>query len=368
MANSQTDSPKPKARRPLKIIQIAPLWFPVPPDRYGGTERVVASLCNSLVAKGHKVTLFASPGSQTKADLVSIYDKPLIEAGISWRNYLCNLNNLGKAYRLAKEGKYDIIHSHLDILGIFFDSLTGIPTVHTMHNPLYEAQDKGKTKRFGRFNIFKSYASSLNMVFISQAARSKASLKFLKEEVIYNAVETEKFPFYPNQEDHFIWIARISHSKGIENAIEAARQAGVKLMFAGRIDPDSQKYFDTEIKPKLNSKIKYVGELSQKELPDFYGHAKALLYPIEWEEPFGLVVAEAMSCGTPVIAFKKGSMPELVEDGKTGFVVKTMRGLLAAMRKVDKLDRGYIFKRAQERWNIKRMVESYENFYYRICE
>jgi glycosyltransferase involved in cell wall biosynthesis len=237
-----------------------------------------------------------------------------------------------------------------------------------MHNPLYQAQDKAENKKFGRYKLFASHASYLNMVFISRASKEKASLKFLREAVIYNSVETEKFSFYPNSEDHFIWIARISRSKGIENAIEAASKAGVKLLLAGRIDSESRKYFDSEIKPKLNNKIKYVGELSQKELPDFYGKAKALLYPIEWEEPFGLVVAEAMSCGTPVIALNKGSMSELIENGKTGFVAKSMKGVLSAMNKIDTLDRSYIFKRAQERWNIPRMVEDYENFYYRVCE
>jgi glycosyltransferase involved in cell wall biosynthesis len=366
MTNSQVPSSKSKKRKPFKIVQVAPLWFPVPPDKYGGTERVVASLCDGLVDRGHQVTLFAPPGSKTKANLVSVYDKPLIEAGIPWKNYMCNLNNLAAAYRWAKKHKYDIVHSHLDILGIFFDDLTEIPTVHTMHNPLYEAQDKSKTKRFGRFQLFTDYASHLNMVFISQASKEKAGIKFLKDAVIHNGVETKKFSFYPNPEGHFIWIARISRSKGIENAIKAVNQAGAKLLLAGRIDPDSQKYFDSKIKPKLNSRIKYVGELSQKELPDFYGGAKALLYPIDWEEPFGLVVAEAMSCGTPVITLNKGSMPELVEDGKTGFVVKTMKSFLSAMKKIDRLNRSYIFKRAQERWGVSRMVKDYENFYYRI--
>jgi len=155
--------------------------------------------------------------------------------------------------------------------------------------------------------------------------------------------------------------------KGVENAIAAAEKLGVKLLLAGRIDPTQQDYFDDIIKPRLNEKIQYVGELTENQLSDFYGPAKALLYPIEWEEPFGLVVTEAMACGTPVIAYRRGSMPELIEDGKTGFVIDSNIDLLVeAMEKVGQIDRTLVRKRAEEKFSKEIMVENYEKAYYEL--
>jgi len=347
-------------------MQVAPLWFTVPPKKYGGTERIVSYLCDGLVKRGHKVTLFASPGSKTSAKLVSIYSKPLISAGLSWKSKIPTLNNLSQAYEMAIKENFDLIHVHTDVWSLFFNNLTKIPTVHTMHNPLYSTQEKGKLKKYERYALFKDYSSKTNIVFISKASERNARLKAKRSVVIHNSIDTDNFPFSPTPKDHFIWIARISQNKGIENAIEAAEITGAKLLLAGRLDPDQINYFEEKIKPRLSNKICYLGELKRQDLPKFYGSAKALLYPIEWEEPFGLVVVEAMASGTPVIAYKRGSMLELIENGKTGFIVENMREFTEAMKKIDTLDRRYIYERSRAQWSVDRMVDDYENFYYKI--
>jgi glycosyltransferase involved in cell wall biosynthesis len=169
--------------------------------------------------------------------------------------------------------------------------------------------------------------------------------------------------------NHFIWIARMNKHKGVENAIEAAEKLGVRLLLAGRIDPTQEEYFEKIIKPHLNDKIQYAGELKDKELPNFYASARALLYPIEWEEPFGLVVAEAQACGTPVISYRRGSMEELIRDGKTGFVVDSnIELLMEAMKKIGSIDRAAVRKHIEKKFSKEWMADNYEKAYFELCK
>jgi glycosyltransferase involved in cell wall biosynthesis len=355
-----------KMKKKLRIAQVAPLWFQVPPKKYGGIERVVAFLTDELVKRGHEVTLFAAPGSKTRGLLTSVYPRPLIEAGISWADPFWNLENLATAYRNGKLEKFDIIHSHLDVWTLFFQDLVDVPTVLTMHNALYEAKfDKDEDTRI---RIFQKGRKSTNAVFISGAMRTTSSVKFPKSTVIYNGIDTENFKFNPRGGDHFVWASRIDKYKGIENAIAAAEKTGVKLLLAGRLDSTQKNYFKKEIKPRLSRKIQYVGELTGVELAKFFGSAKAFVYPIEWEEPFGLVVAEAMSCGTPVIAYERGSMPELIRHGKTGFLARTLTGVTDAMKKVDLIDRAYVRNHAVENFRKELMADRYEDLYYKLLK
>ncbi|MEW5908034.1 MAG: glycosyltransferase family 4 protein [Patescibacteria group bacterium] len=352
-------------RKKLRIAQIAPLWITIPPLKYGGIERIVAMLCNGLTDKGHEVTLFASPGSKTKARLISIFDKPLLDANIPWSNPIWNLRNLSKAFEMANNGEFDIIHSHLDLWTLFFHNLTKTPVLQTMHNPLYRTN--ADAAKDDRLRLFTEEAQKINLVFISQSAKNQAMVKFPedKAQIIYNGIDLDHFRFNSRGGGHFVWIARMNKHKGVENAIAAAEKLGVKLLLAGRIDPTQTEYFETYIKPHLNDKIKYVGELTENQLSDFYGSAKALLYPIEWEEPFGLVVAEAMACGTPVIAYRRGSMPELIEDAKTGFVVDSDIDLLTeAMKKVNQIDRKAVRQRVEKKFSKERMIDDYEKLYF----
>lgn len=351
----------------LRIAQIAPLWITVPPLKYGGIERIVAMLCDGLVDKGHEVTLFASPGSKTKAKLVTVFDKPLLEANIPWSNPVWNLRNLSKAFEMANNNEFDIVHSHLDLWTLFFHNLTKTPVLQTMHNPLY--RDNADATKDDRLRLFTEEAGKIHMVFISQSALNQAMVKFPPQrvQVIYNGSDLNHFQFNPQGGDHFVWIARMNKHKGVENAIAACEKIGAKLLLAGRIDPTQKEYFNNYIKSHLNEQIQYVGELTENQLSDFYGPAKALLYPIEWEEPFGLVVSESMACGTPVIAYRRGSMPELIEDGKTGFVVDSSIDLLTeAMRKIDQIDRKLVRKRVEEKFSKETMVANYEEAYYKL--
>lgn len=355
--------------RKFRIAQIAPLWMTIPPEKYGGIERIVAMLCDGLIERGHEVTLFAAPGSRTKAKLISVYPKPLIEAGISWSNPVWNLQNLSRAFEMAQGGNFDVLHCHLDLWSLFFQNLTKTPVLHTMHNPMY--RDNADAAKDDRLQLFSEEAHRTNIVFISESARDQAMVDFPKNKsrIIYNGIDVRKFVFNPRPADYFVWIARMNKHKGVENAIAAAEKLGAKLLLAGRIDPTQQEYFDKKIRPHLSDKIQYVGELSEQQLSDFYGPAKAMLYPIEWEEPFGLVVAEAMACGTPVIAYRRGSMQELIDDGKTGFVVEeNIEALVAAIRKINSINRADVRKSAEQKFSKERMADEYEKTYYELCE
>jgi glycosyltransferase involved in cell wall biosynthesis len=340
----------------MKIAQIAPLWFSIPPEKYGGIERIISYLTEGLVEKGHQVTLFASADSKTKAKLVSVAKKGLISQGVPWHDWWWNNFNFAFAFERAKE--FDIIHSHWNILGANFQKLVKTPVLHTFHN-IPKASDH-------RWKIFDYYKNDINAVFVSESERKNSPVQFKKSWVIYNAVDLSQFKFNPRAGDHFIWIARVSKVKGIENAILAAEKTGIELLLAGQIQPMMKDYFEEKIKPRLTKKIRYLGELSQKELSDFYGSAKACLYPIEWEEPFGLVMAESQACGTPVIAFDRGSAREVVKDGKTGFVVKNVSEMVKAIKKIDKISRKECRKWVEKKFTIERMVNDYEKVYYKI--
>ncbi len=349
----------------LRIAQIAPLWFTIPPKGYGGIERIVAMLSDGLVGRGHDVTLFAAPGSQTSAKLISVFPQPLSEANIAWSNPLWNLRNIQRAVEMAHEGQFDIIHCHLDVWGLFFQNLAKVPVLHTMHNPLYRTN--ADATKDDRLRLFTEEAARTNLVFISESARAQAMVAFPSSRVIYNGIDLSTYRYSEKSNDHFVWVARVNKHKGIENAIAAAEKLGVSLRLAGRIDPTQQEYFDSVIKPHLNERITYVGELTEEQLPEFYGSAKALLYPIEWEEPFGLVVAESMACGTPVIAYRRGSMPELIEDGKSGFVIDSSVDVLVdAMKRIDSVKRSDVRAHVEAKFSKERMIDGYERMYYEL--
>ena len=349
----------------LRIAQIAPLWFSIPPKKYGGIERIVHFLTEELVKRGHKITLFASGDSKTSAKLVSVSPISLIKAKYSWQDPFWNLENLSEAF--SRANKFDIIHSHLDLWTLPFQRLTKKPVLHTLHNQLYKASViREGEKKPTRIEIFKKHKKETNAVFISNSEKKQSVIKFPNNWVVYNGIDISQFKFRAKPKNHFIWIARIDPFKGIENAIKAAEIAKVNLLLAGRLDSYRKDYFNKKIKPHLSKKIKYIGELSSKELSNFYGNALGCLYPIEWEEPFGLIMTESMACGTPVIAFNRGSVKEIVKDGKTGFVVKNINEMVKAMKKIDKINRLDCRKRVEKHFSYQKMVDNYERIYYSL--
>jgi glycosyltransferase involved in cell wall biosynthesis len=339
----------------LRIAQIAPLWFPIPPQKYGGTERVVSYLTEGLVKRGHRVTLFASGDSKTRAKLISITKKHLIARGVPWQDWWWNNLNYSFAFERAKE--FDLIHSHWTPVGMFFQGIVKTPVLHTLHNI--------PRKTDHRWPIFRYYKNS-NVVFISKKQKVNSLVRFKNEWVVYNGLDISQFKFNLSPKNYFIWIGRICPDKGTDLAIKIAKKRGIKLLLAGQLQPMYQDFFKKEIKPHLGQKIKYIGELSQAQLSSFYGSAKALIYPHRWQEPFGLVMIESMACGTPVIAFNRGSVPEIVKDGKTGFVVNSIKEAVEAVKKIDQINRLDCRKWVEEKFTVEKMVDNYERVYYKI--
>jgi len=344
----------------LKIAQIAPCWYPIPPEKYGGVERIVFLLSEELKKLGHQVTLFASGDSKVSTKLVKVFPKSLTKMRLPWTENVLNLESLFSA--IKKDGRFDILHSHLDYLTLFFQDLTKTPILQTFHNSMEEKGLSGKSL------LYKLHQENVLGIFISKNQKKNCPFKFKKSWVVYNGIDISKFNFNSKPEDYFLWVGRVETYKGIENAIEAAKLTKIKLYLVGKLDPERREYFKKRIKPKLSDRIRYLGELPQRRLIKLYQGAKACLYPIEWEEPFGLIMVESMACGTPVVAFKRGSVPEIIVDKKTGFMVKNVNEMVSAIKKIDQIDRKECRKRVEKYFTSEKMVNEYEKIYYQILK
>lgn len=356
--------------RPLIIAQVSPLWYPVPPKGYGGTEAIVSRLTEGLVKRGHQVTLFASGDSKTKGKLVSIINKNLYSLKVQWLYDSYNILNLIEAFSRAKE--FDIIHTHIDVYDPIFRARSSVPTVATLHNPIWP-ESKTKSGRWydyqARVSIY-GHFGDLPYISISNSYRNQcqAKIKFVK--TIYHGVDIPKLKFNPDPENHFVWLGRFTPNKGLHLAVKLAKKMGLGLEIAGKsVSPANKEYFDKEVMPYLSDKIKYVGEIkTDDEKSEFLGKGKALLYPLLWEEPFGIVLAESMACGTPVIAFGRGAAPEIVEDGKTGFIMKTLPQMQKAIKNIDNISRWDCRRSAQENFSLEKMIQEYEKIYYKLIQ
>lgn len=355
-------------KRKLKIAQITPIWYPVPPPKYGGIERIVFYLCEGLKKLGHKVTLFASGDSKTSATLKFWRKRHLAKDKIPWKDYFLELEHLAFSFSSLKN--FDIIHCHFGPKSFPFSCFTKKPILWTLHNPLVP---KPKSPLF---EFLKRYKDKVYVVFLSRAHKEICKVKFKKSFVIYNGVDLNLFKFNPIPKDYFLWVGRIEPYKGIENVISIAKKMRKKVFLVGKMDPEKKDYFNKKIKPSLNEKIKYLGEVSQKELIRIYQNAIATLYPIEWPEPFGLIMTESMACGTPVVAFNFGSVKEVIKDGKTGFVVpflnkngkKNLEGFVNAIKMISEIKRKDCRYWVEKKFSVETMVKNYENLYYKIIE
>jgi glycosyltransferase involved in cell wall biosynthesis len=349
----------------LKIAQIAPIWYPIPPQKYGGTERIVYYLTEGLKKLGHDVTLFASGNSKISTKILWWRKKSLTENKIPWTDYLLELEHF--AFSFSNLKNFDIVHCHTGPKTFFFLNFIKIPTIFTFHNPIRIE------KKTPLFEVAKRYKEKVNAVFLSKSHKRFCKFSFKRNFVVYNGVDLELFKFSKKPKDYFLWVGRVEPYKGIENAIFVAKKTKIKLLLVGKIDPERMKYFKEKIKPNLGKKIQYLGEVSQKKLVKIYQGAIATLYPIEWEEPFGLIMAESMACGTPVITFDFGSTKEVIKNGKTGFVVpflkggkKNFDGLIEAIEEIGKIKREDCREWVEKNFSIERMVKNYEKIYYKI--
>ena len=357
-------------KRKLKIAQIAPLWYPVPPKGYGGTEAVVSKLTEGLIKRGHSVTLFASGDSKTKAKLVSIIKRNLFSLGVPWLYDSYNILNLIEAFSRAKD--FDIIHTHIDVYDPIFRAKSQVPTIATLHNPFWPTK-KTKTGRWHEYKarvLIYNRFSKLPYVAISNSYRKQcpADIKFVK--TIYHGVDLSALKFNPNPENYFVWLGRLTPRKGLHLVVKLARELGFRLLIAGKVaSPENEKYFQKEIEPYLSKKIQFLGEIqSEKEKSELLGSAKALIYPLLWEEPFGIVMIEAMACGTPVIAFPRGAAPEIIKDRKTGFLAKSLDGIKRAIKDIENISRIQCRQRVEKLFTVEKMAEEYEKIYYQLLK
>ncbi len=357
-------------KRKLKIAQIAPLWFPVPPKGYGGTELVVSKLTESLIKRGHQVTLFASGNSKTKGKLVSVIKNDLRKLGVPYLFDSYNILNLAEAFSRAKE--FDILHTHIDVYDQIFRSQTSIPTIATLHNPFWSTIKKRDGQWYayqGRVLLYNHFPR-LPYIAISNSYRKQcpAKIKFIK--TIYHGVDPKSLKFNPKGGNYLAWIGRFSPNKGTHIAINIAKKLNLKLLIAGKaVSPEDKEYFSQKIKPFLTRKIRFIGEIkSDKEKSEFLGSALAFLYPLQWEEPFGITMIESQACGTPVIAFKRGSVPEVVKDKKTGFVLKSEKEMLEAINHIPEIDRKECRKFFEQKFTVQKMVDNYEKIYYSLLQ
>jgi glycosyltransferase involved in cell wall biosynthesis len=339
----------------MRIAQLAPLVESVPPEGYGGTELVVYLLTEELVRRGHDVTLFASGDSQTSARLVpgaSSYLRKLEGANRQrWAAY--DINALVRLQKMQRE--FDVIHSHIGWQAFPFANSFDIPFVTTSHNPIkYYSKD-----------IYQAY-SHLPFVSISDAYRVHNlgdSLNYVA--TVYNGIEFEPYdqPRKPNL-DYLLFIGRVSEAKGTADAIKIARKVGLPLKIAGKIDVSDQLYYENEVRPHLNPPdIEYIGEVGPVQKADLYSGAAAVIYPIAFEEPFGLVMAEALAAGCPVVALDRGSVREILSDGETAIVGKSVDDLAARFDEIGSISQDACRKRARTLFGKEQMVAGYEKVF-----
>jgi glycosyltransferase involved in cell wall biosynthesis len=340
----------------MRIAQIAPLYESVPPKLYGGTERVVSYLTEELVRLGHEVTLFASGDSVTKARLESGCRKAL-RLTSDCRDPLAHHTILLDKV-LGRAGDFDILHFHTDYTHFPATRSLQLPTVTTLH---------GRLDLPELFPLYQQFARQ-PLVSISQAQRSPLGrVNWVGN--VYHGLPTNLYQAQTAKGNYLAFLGRISPEKRPDRAIRVAVKAGMTLKIAAKVDAVDREYFETSIKPLLNQPgIEFLGEINESQKGSFLGNAFAYLFPIDWPEPFGLTMIEAMACGTPTIGFRCGSVPELVEEGVTGFIVKSEEEAVKALERVSSLNRAKCRATFERRFTVNRMAKDYLSIYRSLVE
>lgn len=331
---------------------LAPLWKTVPPQKYGGTELVASLITEELVKLGHEVTLFACGGSNTSAKLVEVIDRPMYDIlggfkfdAIQFYDFM----EVKMAFDAAKAGDFDIIHNHMGLAIAALGNISPVPMITTNHSSLPPD-----------FEPLSRLASDCNYISISDSQRSMAPyLNYIA--TVYHGIRTDQIEFKADSGDYLLFLATMSEQKGVDRAIEIAKRTGMKMKMAGNIT--DEKYFET-IKPLIDGEqISYIGEVDLQQKNELMRNAKAYIFPIRWSEAFGLTVVESLAAGTPVIAFKNGSLPEIIDDGKTGFLVDDIDQAVEAIGKIDSISRQECRRQAVERFDASIMAKNYVKVY-----
>lgn len=336
---------------------IASLAERVPPKKYGGSERVIYYLTEELIKMGHDVTLFASGDSQTSAKLISVVPRSLREMnvrdvyGLNEWNFL----NFGTAYSMQE--KFDVIHDHTYTTSLPTANLSKTPVVMTIHSTFHE----------GNIALFKEF-NNVNFITISKM-QAKLARGVSTLGTVYNGLEMKHYPFGAEHKGYLFFVGRMNREKGVHKAIEIAEALHMPLLIAARIREDGgegeREYFETTIKPRLTDKILYIGEVDEEERNNLMKKALCVPHPSIWPEPFGLTLIESLACGAPVVALNTGSIPEIIKDGKTGFVAESVEGMIKGVKNIHKIDRRYCRNYALRTFSARQMAKGYEAVYKR---
>lgn len=340
----------------MRIAQVAPLFESVPPKHYGGTERIVSYLTEELVRAGHDVTLFGSGDSVTQGRLI-----PGCHASLRL-NKQCvdhvahHIAMIDKVLEHARD--FDVIHFHTDYLHFPVSRYFPVPHITTLHG------------RLDIPDLMPLYDRFRDIPLISISKAQQKPLPWVNwVDTVYHGLPKELFQFQPNFGTYLAFLGRISPEKRADRAIEIAKQAGIPLKIAAKVDRVDRRYFKRVVEPLLNaSHVEWVGEINDQEKNDFLGNACALLFPIDWPEPFGLVMIEAMACGTPVIAYDSGAVPEVIMEGETGFIVKNLEGAAEAVHRLSELSRRHCREVFDKHFTVARMARDYVKVYKRMID
>ncbi len=338
----------------MKIAQVAPLYESVPPKLYGGTERVVHSLTEELVRAGHEVTLFASGDSLTSARLVPMCEESLRLSPKCADQLSHHVRMMEQVFR--EKDNFDFIHFHVDYLHFPLTRREKVAHVTTLHG------------RLDLPDLVPLYRMFPEAPVVSISDSQREPLPWLNwQGTVHHGLAASEFTRGPGVGGYLAFLGRVAPEKGLDQAIEIARRAGLPLRIAAKVDRADREYFDTRIRPLLKHPlVEFIGEIGQAEKNQFLGDAAALLFPVNWPEPFGLVMIEAMACGTPVIAYPCGSVPEVVEDGVTGFIVPDVDAAVSVLPRALTLSRRQCRRRFEQRFSAVRMAEDYVAIYQRL--